>query len=311
MKKPELSLCSRCGRCLSVCPTYLETRLERFSPRGRVALLEAGLPDRKSLKRCLRCGRCERICPNEVPLARTVALEEKGFPLLGKLLSFLSLPSPSRFFPRPGDPVLFLSCGAAFLYPEALARYQTFLEGRGFSPGISPALCCGLPYLSLGGLETFFFRARKTLEALKDIPGPLVTLCASCFWTLKKLYPLLFADTELEETAEKLSQRVTEAWQFVSDNRPLLRGPSAGALHLPCHMEEPLAVPDLPQISACCGAASPEELLRAELPRPFRKALAEIRPLTLATACTGCYLKLKRALKAPPEIRHWAEFLGV
>ena len=37
----ELMGCIRCGRCLPVCPTYQETQLETFSPRGRLNLLRA------------------------------------------------------------------------------------------------------------------------------------------------------------------------------------------------------------------------------------------------------------------------------
>ncbi|RUM89065.1 MAG: hypothetical protein DSZ24_02165 [Thermodesulfatator sp.] len=311
MRRPELALCSRCGRCLAVCPTYLETRIERFSPRARVALLEAGLRDEEAFHRCLRCGRCEKACPNQVPLAQTMALEEKGFPLLGKLLAFLSPPWTAPFSPRSGEPLLFLSCGPALLYPQALRRYLAFLERRGYSPGISPALCCGLPHLSLGGLKAFRAQAERILRELERIRGPVVTLCASCSWTLKKLYPQIFRGTELEEAALSLAQRIFEATQFLSPSPADLDLPPAGALHIPCHLEEKPDFSDLPQIAACCGAASPSSLLLRDLPRPFRQALQEIRPSTLVTACTGCYLKLKRTLQAPPEIRHWAEFLGV
>jgi glycolate oxidase iron-sulfur subunit len=34
-----LQQCIHCGMCLPTCPTYDETKLERNSPRGRIALM--------------------------------------------------------------------------------------------------------------------------------------------------------------------------------------------------------------------------------------------------------------------------------
>ncbi len=67
----ELYNCIRCGRCLAVCPTYQQTRLEAFSPRGRLALLRAvedgklGLSQgvEAHLYHCLDCRACNTVCP--------------------------------------------------------------------------------------------------------------------------------------------------------------------------------------------------------------------------------------------------------
>lgn len=60
--------------CLEACPTYLITRLETESPRGRIQLIEAlatgdaGATDtlRTHLDRCLACQACEAVCPSGV-----------------------------------------------------------------------------------------------------------------------------------------------------------------------------------------------------------------------------------------------------
>ncbi len=66
--------CIHCGVCLESCPTYLLTRLETESPRGRIHLMQqlaAGRVEatdtlRLHLDRCLACRACEAVCPSGV-----------------------------------------------------------------------------------------------------------------------------------------------------------------------------------------------------------------------------------------------------
>jgi glycolate oxidase iron-sulfur subunit len=63
--------CMHCGMCLPTCPTYMETKAERNSPRGRIALmraiadgqLEATRAFRDEMYFCLGCLACETACP--------------------------------------------------------------------------------------------------------------------------------------------------------------------------------------------------------------------------------------------------------
>lgn len=60
-----------CGMCLPTCPTYLETRQERNSPRGRIALMRAIADGELGVTRefgeemyyCLGCLACTTACP--------------------------------------------------------------------------------------------------------------------------------------------------------------------------------------------------------------------------------------------------------
>jgi glycolate dehydrogenase iron-sulfur subunit len=66
-----LQQCIHCGMCLPTCPTYDETKLERNSPRGRIALmrhiaegrLEVTQAFGRELYFCLGCLACETACP--------------------------------------------------------------------------------------------------------------------------------------------------------------------------------------------------------------------------------------------------------
>lgn len=111
-----LQKCMHCGMCLASCPTYNETRRERNSPRGRVALMRAIADGEMELTRefasemyyCLGCLACTSACPAGVDYptlfeaARAQIEEEKA------------LRSPTRVFWR------WLTVKFLFMHPRLL-----------------------------------------------------------------------------------------------------------------------------------------------------------------------------------------------
>lgn len=86
-----LQQCMHCGLCLPTCPTYDATKLERNSPRGRIALMRAIADDRLKVTKafgdemyfCLGCLACMTACPAGVNYAELfeharAEVEEKG-----------------------------------------------------------------------------------------------------------------------------------------------------------------------------------------------------------------------------------------
>ena len=70
-----INTCVHCGLCLSSCPTYRETGLEMFSPRGRIYLMKGVAEGRigmesdvfqEQMSACLNCRACEAVCPSGV-----------------------------------------------------------------------------------------------------------------------------------------------------------------------------------------------------------------------------------------------------
>jgi glycolate oxidase iron-sulfur subunit len=72
--------CVHCGLCLEACPTYVLTRAEMDSPRGRIYLMKAlaegqlELDDDavRHLDLCLECRGCETACPSGVHYGRLI-----------------------------------------------------------------------------------------------------------------------------------------------------------------------------------------------------------------------------------------------
>ncbi len=72
--------CVHCGLCLEACPTYIETRAEMDSPRGRIYLMKALAEGRleldsdvvRHLDLCLGCRGCETACPSGVHYGRMI-----------------------------------------------------------------------------------------------------------------------------------------------------------------------------------------------------------------------------------------------
>ena len=87
-----LSQCIHCGLCLSSCPTYEITKLERSSPRGRIRMIKAVAKGEMQItdtfademQFCLDCQACETACPAGVKYgtmveAARVEIENAGF----------------------------------------------------------------------------------------------------------------------------------------------------------------------------------------------------------------------------------------
>lgn len=65
-----VSPCIRCGRCVDICPVYLQPLyLQLYTLKNRV-----GEAEKLHLMDCIECGSCSYICPSNRPLVETIRL---------------------------------------------------------------------------------------------------------------------------------------------------------------------------------------------------------------------------------------------
>lgn len=174
--------CIHCGMCLEACPTYLLTRLETESPRGRIHLMqqlaEGRAPASESLRshldRCLACRACEVACPsgvgygalienaraalehdpNERPSVRTRMLRRIAFALFAEPRRLERAAAVLALYERSGLRSLVRSSGLRALLPKGLRRleamYPPLTRPRYRRPVAAPAAPTARVALLLG-----------------------------------------------------------------------------------------------------------------------------------------------------------------
>ncbi len=147
--RSHLNMCSRCGKCLSVCPTYQLTMDEKRVARGRMALAEAVLSEKlsftpklkESIQSCLKCLRCSWVCPSGVEVQTVITSirqrmpRKYGLSLWNKFVFRFILPRR-----RLTDLVVRLACLFQFFLPgrKGTARHIPLLfKGRRRIPPVA------------------------------------------------------------------------------------------------------------------------------------------------------------------------------
>lgn len=120
--------CIHCGMCLSVCPTYQLTALEKSSPRGRIRLIKNVAEGNLSLTPsfinemdfCLDCQACQTVCPAGVKFGQLVEASRDQIAEAGK--------DPQHFRKRFFFRFVFPSHTRIKFIAVLLRLYQKFLQ---------------------------------------------------------------------------------------------------------------------------------------------------------------------------------------
>ncbi len=228
----------------------------------------------------------------------------------------------------------FTGCIVDKFFPHVAKAALNIFEYHGIGAFLPEGLgCCGIPALTSGDMKAFHQLIRSNIEKLDlsrfDI---LVTPCATCTFTIKKIWPLLCqhkAET-LKHRIEKLSSVTMDISEFLVkhihlkassvSNHPL----TTLSYHDPCHLKKSLGVfaeprtllrsvagytlKDMQNADRCCGMGGSFNLNHYEISTRIgmrkRDDIVDTGCAVVATGCPACMMQLSDMLsKAGDKIK--------
>ena len=258
------------------------------------------------------------------------------------------LPAQRRGSGHSGIEVgFFVGCLTDKIFPGVAKAVCDVLDYHGVGIFIPEGQgCCGLPALTSGDADTFKRLVSLNLEIFeKQEFDYLITPCATCAYTIKKLWPMMFRKnrSDLKDRVEKMADKTMDINQFLvskvgiktkeinSDQSIVI------TYHDPCHLSKSLGVRaepralikanpryclrEMPEADRCCGFGGSFNLQHYAISSQIGK-----RKLTnilstgcsiVATGCPACMIQIsdmlsrsqsKIVVKHPVEI--YAETLN-
>jgi glycolate oxidase len=355
----EVLACIHCGFCRLGCPTFSVTQREARNARGRNALafylmngtIEPSRELAEAFYSCTTCQACTYFCPARIKVDEVVeAVRKKMYkagmvpePILGlresiyKTGNIFASAKAERIeiYPQAlkekvkkgqlkakANTLLFMGCVPSYLDMKMVPSLLKPLDAAGvdYTTLASEEGCCGFP-LFLMGTDEFEEHAKKTAEKIKATGAKeLVTPCAGCYKTFKKLYPKV-ADLGLEvyHSVHYLEKLIKEGKIKFKGN-----GKQKVTYHDPCDLgrafqifEPPRdiikAIPGVEYVemvrnrlqARCCGSGGgvqaniPEMAVEIAAER-VRDALA-VGAEVIVSGCAACKDNLRKGTKTIPK----------
>jgi glycolate oxidase iron-sulfur subunit len=206
--------------------------------------------------------------------------------------------------------------------------------------------CCGIPAISAGDAITFNRLVRHNLVQFNGTDFDyLITSCATCTATIKKIWPMMFQHEsgKIKAQVDKIAEKTMDINQFLVSKIGLKTGNINNSeniktvtYHDPCHLKKSLGVSkepralikanpqyllqEMPDADACCGMGGSFNLQHYDISSDIGKMKLENIKLsgcsTVATGCPACMIQIADMLsksgnhisvKHPVEI--YADFL--
>lgn len=355
----RLNKCLLCGSCAANCPSGVNV-VEIFIKARAILAEYKGLSPVKRLifKRMLAnpgtfdaltqwAGRFQHLFIKDDVNAQGTSCARLVSPLLANR-HFLPMARTSFHRSQPAGKskpsgsglkaLFFTGCLIDKIFPNVAHSCVKVLTHHGVSPVIPKGQgCCGIPALASGDRETFTKLVDLHLDLFQrkkfDV---LVTACATCTSTIKKLWPAVYKDAPsgVAEQLKRISEKTMDINQFIVDNFTVDTDSSSVpekdrervTYHDPCHLKKSLGVEDQPRqiIQAagknlvemegsdkCCGMGGSFNIYHYDLSSSIgtlkQKNISDTDCTTVSTGCPACMMQISDMLarhKKDVKVRH-------
>lgn len=202
---------------------------------------------------------------------------------------------------------------------DAAIRALEFHDVDVFVPPQVP--CCGIPALSAGDSKTFEALVKRNIDTLDALDYDfLVTPCATCTATIKKIWPSMsnYFPEAIKDKIFIMSQKTKDISEFLVEIADLhtLEGSCPAnktiTYHDPCHLKKSLGIAKQPRLlmvaagnfnfvemsesDRCCGMGGSFGLEHYELSRKIGQkkldSILETGADAVATGCPACMLQI-------------------
>jgi len=217
----------------------------------------------------------------------------------------------------------FVGCVIDKVFPSIGEAVMRTMEHHGVGVYLPEDFaCCGIPALASGDTVAFDRLVRHNLRRFTAQPfDVLVTACATCASTIKKLWPLMAEELspEAQDQVAAIAARTMEVSQFLVDKlgvgRVKLKADGQKVLltyHDPCHLKKSLGVAAQPrallqanpeyrfkemvEADRCCGMGGSFNLqhydISAAIGKRKRDNIVQSACEVVATSCPACMLQI-------------------
>jgi len=351
----RLDRCLLCGSCAANCPSgvsvleiFIEARAILAESMGlspvKKAILRGMLSHPRLFDRLLETGAkfqnifvkpADSIVGTSCARFVSPILEDRRFKALAKIPFHKTTPSLDTG--GSGTKVaFFVGCIIDKIFPDIAEATIKSLERRGVGIFMPPGqACCGIPAISSGDLKSFERLVLHNLDIFKSGKFDyLVTSCATCTSTIKKLWPVMMRKHARAGEIARLSEKTMDITQFLVKkvgvgpvDTPDIDNGITVTYHDPCHLKKSLGVfsepRDLIRINPnyrlremaepdrCCGMGGSFNLRHYDISRSIgerkRNDIAGTGCSVVATGCPACMLQLSDMLSRagdPVTVKH-------